>query len=276
MQEAAGCGLPAVQDLPAGRGWPPDARRPRTRRDSRSATCYPRDLDHSTMTNSASPARPHPPWRSGLGLLTLYFVWGSTYLGIAVAVETIPPFLWARGGSYSPGCCCSAWSARPRRPGRAPGHPASSSATRSIVGALLLGGGMGMVALGEQTVPSGITALLIALMPLWVAVLGRIFFGERTSRLVLVGHRPRARRRGRSSSRPTGVGALALSAGRHRRGHALADQLGARVALLVAPGAAAAPAARRHRRMQMFSGAAVLGVLSARDRRARRTSRRPP
>ena len=44
-----------------------------------------------------------------------------------------------------------------------------------------------MVALGEQTVPSGITALLIALMPLWVTVLGRLVFGERTPRIVLVG-----------------------------------------------------------------------------------------
>ena len=57
----------------------------------------------------------------------------------------------------------------------------------AIVGALLLGGGMGMVAFGEQTVPSGITALLIAMMPVWVAVLGRIFLGERLPRLAVVG-----------------------------------------------------------------------------------------
>src|SRR5256714_15172285 len=56
-----------------------------------------------------------------------------------------------------------------------------------IVGALLLGGGMGMVAWGEQTIPSGITALLIAMMPVWVAVLGRIAFGERLPRAAVVG-----------------------------------------------------------------------------------------
>ena len=71
---------------------------------------------------------------------------------------------------------------------------------------------MGMVALGEQTVPAGITALLIALMPLWVAVLGRIVFGERTSRLVLAGIVI-----GLVGVvilvAPTGIGALALSAG---------------------------------------------------------------
>ena len=56
-----------------------------------------------------------------------------------------------------------------------------------IVGTLLLCGGMGLVAVAEQTVPSGITALLIALMPAWVAVLGRIFYGERLVPMVVVG-----------------------------------------------------------------------------------------
>jgi drug/metabolite transporter (DMT)-like permease len=56
-----------------------------------------------------------------------------------------------------------------------------------IVGALLLGGGMGMVSFGEQTVPSGIAALLIALMPVWVAVFGRTLFGERLPGLAVVG-----------------------------------------------------------------------------------------
>ena len=46
---------------------------------------------------------------------------------------------------------------------------------------------MGMVAFGEQTVPSGITALLIAMMPVWVAILGRVFLGERLPRLAVVG-----------------------------------------------------------------------------------------
>jgi drug/metabolite transporter (DMT)-like permease len=48
-----------------------------------------------------------------------------------------------------------------------------------IVGALLMGGGMGAVAWAEQTIPSGIAALLITLMPVWVAIFGRVFFGDR-------------------------------------------------------------------------------------------------
>jgi drug/metabolite transporter (DMT)-like permease len=57
----------------------------------------------------------------------------------------------------------------------------------TIVGALLLGGGMGLVAWGEQTVPSGIAALLIAMMPVWVAVLGWGFLRERLPKLTLAG-----------------------------------------------------------------------------------------
>jgi drug/metabolite transporter (DMT)-like permease len=44
-----------------------------------------------------------------------------------------------------------------------------------------------MVAYGEQTVPSGITALLIAMMPVWVAILGRVFLGERLPKLAIAG-----------------------------------------------------------------------------------------
>ena len=129
-----------------------------------------------------------------------------------------------------------------------------------MVGALLLGGGMGMVALGEQTVPAGITALIIALMPLWVAVLGRIFFGEQTSRLVLAGIVL-----GLAGVvilvAPTGVGALALSAG-------------GIAAVMVSPISWATGSLYSSHRarlprlplvataMQMFCGAAVLGVLS--------------
>ena len=89
-------------------------------------------------------------------------------------------FLTRRDSSCSPG--------RWRREGRSFVPPTRREWRDSaIVGALLIGGGMGMVAFGEQTVPSGITALLVAMMPVWVAVFGRIFFGERLPRLAVVG-----------------------------------------------------------------------------------------
>jgi drug/metabolite transporter (DMT)-like permease len=121
-----------------------------------------------------------------LGLGILYAVWGSTYLAIAVAVETMPPFLMAALRFGLAGLVLVGWVAlRQRSEFRLPSRREMRDS--SIVGALLLGGGMGMVAWGEQTIPSGIAALLIALMPVWVAVLGRILLGERLPRLAGIG-----------------------------------------------------------------------------------------
>jgi drug/metabolite transporter (DMT)-like permease len=130
----------------------------------------------------AAPKRA-PIW---IGLLILYVVWGSTYLGIAIAVDTIPPFLMAASRFLIAGAVLLVWSiARAGRSLRLPTIREWRDST--IVGALLLGGGMGMVAFGEQTVPSGITALFIAMMPVWVAVLGWIFLRERLPRLAVAG-----------------------------------------------------------------------------------------
>jgi drug/metabolite transporter (DMT)-like permease len=131
------------------------------------------------------------------GLLTLYFVWGSTYIGIRVSVETIPPFLMAATRFLIAGTILLAWETtaatrlrndktvpldeRPRLPSR------RELRDSAIVGGALLFGGMGMVAVGEKTVPAGIAAILIALLPVWVAVLGRIFFGERLPTTVIAG-----------------------------------------------------------------------------------------
>jgi drug/metabolite transporter (DMT)-like permease len=133
-------------------------------------------------SHPAAPNRP-PIW---LGLLVLYFVWGSTYLGIAIAVDTIPPFFMAASRFLIAGLILLTWSMA--REGRAFRLPSALEWRDSaIVGALLLGGGMGMVAYGEQTVPSGITALFVAMVPVWVAILGRIFLGERLPRLAVAG-----------------------------------------------------------------------------------------
>ena len=130
-----------------------------------------------------APRKGAPIW---VGLLILYVVWGSTYLGIAVAVDTIPPFLMAASRFLIAGAVLLAWSIA--RAGRTFRFPTLREwRDSSIVGALLLGGGMGMVAFGEQTVPSGITALFIAMMPVWVAVLGGIFLHERLPRLAVAG-----------------------------------------------------------------------------------------
>jgi drug/metabolite transporter (DMT)-like permease len=132
---------------------------------------------------NASAARPLAIW---LGLLILYFVWGSTYLGIKVSVESIPAFLMGAARFLVAGGLLLAWIAVREGPSAL---RVSRGELRDslVVGTALLGGGMGLVALGEQTVPSGITALLIALMPSWVAVLGWVFFKERLPGIVIVG-----------------------------------------------------------------------------------------
>jgi drug/metabolite transporter (DMT)-like permease len=136
-----------------------------------------------------------------LGLLIIYFVWGSTYIGIRLADESIPPFLMAGVRFLLAGFALLIWEYFAIR--RIPHASLSSDATdahdrgylptrrqvrdSAIVGGALLLGGMGLVALGEKTVPAGVAAFQIALLPVWIAVLGRVFFGERLPRMVIVG-----------------------------------------------------------------------------------------
>lgn len=129
---------------------------------------------------------PASPRAIAAGLLVLYLVWGSTYLAIAVAVDTIPPFVMAGARFFLAGVLLLGWMAirQGRDALRLTGREWRDSA---IVGALLLGGGMGMVAWGEQTVPSGITALVVSLMPVWVALIGGIALGERLPRMAVAG-----------------------------------------------------------------------------------------
>jgi drug/metabolite transporter (DMT)-like permease len=119
-------------------------------------------------------------------LLTVYLVWGSTYLGIAIAIESIPPFLMLAIRFGVAGAALLAFEVV--RGGRDFAWPSRRQwRDASIVGALLLGIGNGFVSWSEQTVPSGIAATLIALVPAWFAILSRIYFGERLPRLVLLG-----------------------------------------------------------------------------------------
>ena len=136
-----------------------------------------------TIEPAPTPKQGAPIW---LGMLVLYVVWGSTYLGIAIAVDTIPPFLMAAARFLLAGAILLAWSiARECRSFVRPSRREWRDS--AIVGALLLAGGNGLVAFGEGTVPSGIAALLVALMPVWVAILGGIFLGDRLPRLAVLG-----------------------------------------------------------------------------------------
>jgi drug/metabolite transporter (DMT)-like permease len=100
-------------------------------------------------------------------MLTLYLVWGSTYLAIRFAVETIPPFLMAALRFLLAGLILLVWR-------RLAGDPMPSLRqwrAAGVVGLFLLLGGNGGVVWAEQRVPSGITALLIGCTPLWMVLL---------------------------------------------------------------------------------------------------------
>ena len=101
-----------------------------------------------------------------IALLALYIVWGSTYLAIRFSVETIPPFLHAALRFLISGAILFAWR-------RAAGDPAptlNNWKSTAIVGTALLLGGNGLVAWAEQTVPSGIAALMISTSPFWLVL----------------------------------------------------------------------------------------------------------
>ncbi len=126
------------------------------------------------------------PLATWTGLLVLYVVWGSTYLGMKLAIDTMPPFVMGVLRFVPAGVLLGigVWiHAR----GRIPRPSLVQLRDAGIVGTLLLLGGTGLVAYGEQTIPTGIAALLIALVPLWLAIFGRVLFGDRVPALAAIG-----------------------------------------------------------------------------------------
>ncbi len=103
-------------------------------------------------------------------LIAVYIVWGSTYLGISYAVETIPPFLHAGFRFLIAGGILITWRilAGDQRPTKRQWKSAL------IVGTLLLVGGNGLIALAEINLPSGIAALIVATIPLFMVTLEAI------------------------------------------------------------------------------------------------------
>jgi drug/metabolite transporter (DMT)-like permease len=105
--------------------------------------------------------------RIWIALIALYIVWGSTYLAIRFAVETIPPFLMAGTRFLVSGLILYVW----RKLAGDPKPTARQWRSAVIVGLLLVLGGNGIVSWAEQHVASGIAALMVASIPLWIAIL---------------------------------------------------------------------------------------------------------
>lgn len=109
-----------------------------------------------------------------MAFAAIYFIWGSTYLGIKYAIETIPPFLMAGIRNFSPGLFLFIVLKLRGEPSPERSHWRDAS----IIGALLLLGGNGLVTWAESYVPSGLAALLVATVPLWMSVING-FYGDK-------------------------------------------------------------------------------------------------
>lgn len=116
--------------------------------------------------------------RVWLALATIYVVWGSTFMAVTIAVRDVPPLLAMGIRHVTAGTLLLAW-ALPRGDGRGDRIGWAQVRAGFIFGGALFLLGHGGLAWAQQTVPSGVAALLIGSIPLWMALLDRVFFGKR-------------------------------------------------------------------------------------------------
>lgn len=125
-----------------------------------------------------------PVWAVVLALTSVYLAWGTTYLAIRVAVESIPPFCMAGGRFLVAGSLLyliSRWLMGASAP------TARQWRSAVLIGFLLLTVANGLVSWAETTVPSGLTALIIASTPMMMAVVHWLMGGGRPTWLVGLG-----------------------------------------------------------------------------------------
>ena len=126
------------------------------------------------------------PARVWLALLTIYLVWGSTFIALAITVRDLPPLLSMAIRHLIAGALLLAW-ALPRgdRDGDRIGRPQVLAGF--VFGGLLFLLGHGSLAWAQQTVPAGVAALLVGSIPIWMALLDRVVFGKRLRSSAYVG-----------------------------------------------------------------------------------------
>jgi drug/metabolite transporter (DMT)-like permease len=125
-----------------------------------------------------------PAWQVWSALGVVYVIWGSTYLAIRIMVEDVPPLLGAGVRFLVAGAAVLAFLAARRRSVRVSRRALGSAA---LVGILLLAGGNGVVTVAERHVPSGLAALLVASVPLWVVIMRVTVDRDRIQRATLAG-----------------------------------------------------------------------------------------
>ena len=123
--------------------------------------------------------------RIWVALGVVYVVWGSTYLGIDLAVRTIPPFLMAAARFVVAGGLLYVWAIR--RGDRADRPTARHWLSAFLIAAPMLAVGNAGVGWAEQTLDTGTASLIIASVPLWMALLDRVFYAQRLARAIVLG-----------------------------------------------------------------------------------------
>jgi drug/metabolite transporter (DMT)-like permease len=123
-------------------------------------------------------ARP-PTWKILLAFAMIYFVWGSTFLAIRVGVHEVPPFLLAAVRFFIAGLVMYAWL---RLKGTPPPSP-REWASASLLGTIIFVIDYGCLFWAEQRVPSGIAAVVLATIPVFITLMEIIFL--RTQRLTI-------------------------------------------------------------------------------------------
>lgn len=112
----------------------------------------------------------------------IYVIWGATYLGMEIAIESIPPFLMASIRFFVAGAILFALF-RPRSTRPTLRHWISAA----IVGTFLLVGGNALVAVAQTRIDTGVAALIVATFPLWIAIFDFAANGRRLRPLSVVG-----------------------------------------------------------------------------------------
>lgn len=113
----------------------------------------------------------------------VYLIWGSTYLAIRYVEESLPPFFMAGTRFLIAGSILYAWT----RLRGAPRETRSDWGKMFVTGGLMLLGGHGAVIYAEQWVPSGLTSLMVATVPLWMALFGWLWNRSKPNAKVAAG-----------------------------------------------------------------------------------------
>jgi drug/metabolite transporter (DMT)-like permease len=192
------------------------------------------------------------PAKLALGFAAVYILWGSTYLAIRFAVASMPPLFMAGTRHLIAGLLLYAvmrarGAARPT---------AANWKSATVLGALLLLGGNGMVSSAEATVPSGITALMVAAVPFWMVLLNALDRRKAPGIPILAG----------LALGVVGLGVLVFPAGSHAPDHVdplgigmlLAGTLAWGVGSLYAPRAALPSSTFLGIGMEMLAGGLLL------------------